>query len=188
METKFCKKCKQMKPLTEFQTDNRAPDGLWRYCRSCESWRQKSKKALKGKMQKWQNDNESSGLLNIFVSKRNFIKWLKLQGANPRGIREAIKCHIDNIAVNGFHMTSGISGKSAIKLNFRNIIFTSNYIDANPNYDFASDNLSKIEQHIIAVLAHEQNHDILEQQYGSFTSQQYDNIYREWLRKYGFLA
>ena len=40
-ETKFCPKCSVTKNVTEFSKSSRAPDGLYGYCKECDSKRQK---------------------------------------------------------------------------------------------------------------------------------------------------
>ena len=37
MKVKQCPKCKQIKPVTEFNKKSAANDGLQSYCRSCQS-------------------------------------------------------------------------------------------------------------------------------------------------------
>lgn len=44
-EMKTCSKCKQTKPLTEFQKDRSRLDGLQRYCRSCSNTASSESKA-----------------------------------------------------------------------------------------------------------------------------------------------
>jgi len=61
-ETRFCTKCKEDKPLSEFGLNNSRKDGLQRYCKDCcreygISWRQRNREKTREDAARWYGEN-----------------------------------------------------------------------------------------------------------------------------------
>lgn len=54
METKRCSRCKQEKPISDFGVRKSTPDGLWNYCKNCDSERRREKHLPSGSKPKQQ--------------------------------------------------------------------------------------------------------------------------------------
>jgi hypothetical protein len=75
METKQCTKCGRILPISEFQLNNKTPDGLTHICKNCS---QKGKK--KKNFQLYEKGNENSNPLLKDFTPRELIQELRIRG------------------------------------------------------------------------------------------------------------